>query len=141
MRVRNYISQYGNKKGYILTLDAALALVIATIIFLVSGYFAVLVGGERISPLHISNTGNDVLAVLHHKGTLATLDEAAIQSNMTALLPVQFDMMINLNSSSDSYTAATSSVIPNATFIASGERFFISNTGSNYHATFKIWLK
>jgi len=97
--------------------------------------------------MYSQKLANDVIAALDEQGVLATLDAAAIESNITNVLPDNYEMWAEI----ESYTT---DLVVNRTIaigqepdagkpVVSGQRMFVS--GSDYIdyyniIRFKVWL-
>lgn len=139
MKKQLWISGYGNK-GFIFTLDIAIAVFLVITIFLVANYYAVK-GTEPLSRLQMVRTGYDLLAVLDYSDALASLDSTIIENALMEILPVNYEIRLEITGTyPNSIIIETSSISEGRKFVATGKRFFVS--GDYYEtAKFYIWLK
>lgn len=128
---------FGNK-GFVLTLDAALAVIVVTMLLFVAVFY-VGKAEDKLSNLQIVRTGSDILTVLDNNGALASLDEDIILDDLNALLPPYYNMRIIFNGtfSQDSIIIETASEIADDKFVGSGKRFLVVNNG---FATAEYWI-
>jgi len=139
MRKQSWILGYGNK-GFIFTLDAAIAVFLVMIIFLAANYYATK-GTEPLSRLQMVRTGYDLIAVLDNSGVLVSLDSALIENSLIEILPVNYEMRLEITGTyPDQIVIETSNIPEGKKFVATGKRFFVS--GDYYEtAKFYIWLR
>jgi len=139
MRKQPWILGYGNK-GFIFTLDAAIAVFLVIIISLAANYYAAK-GTEPLSRLQMVRTGYDLIAVLDNSGVLVSLDSALIENSLIEILPVNYEMRLEITGTyPDQIVIETSSIPEGKKFVATGKRFFVS--GGYYEtAKFYIWLR
>ena len=129
--------RYGNR-GIIFSLDIALATTVVMILLVASTYQVAKSDEKSLTKLQLSRIGNDITAYLDHQGILDTLDLTAIESNLTSILTVNYDMRIRIEGSSQ--TIETTATIPDDRFVASGERILIINDNPAI-ARYWIWLR
>jgi len=128
----------GKNKGIIFSLDIALATTVVMILLVASTYQVAKSDEKSLTRLQISRIGNDVTAYLDHQNVLDTLDLTAIESNLTSILTINYDMRIRLEGNFQ--TLETTKPIPEDRFVASGERILIINDAPAV-VRYWIWLR
>jgi len=136
---------YGNKKAFILTLDAFLALVVVLIALgAASSYIA---RSENVMPnIQTARIGSDIVKLLENTNSFDTLNATAIKNDMDNIIPPSYEMRLNI-SWADSSLEETGSFeigngLPDKKFISTGERFFvvIANNSLTYYGIAKYWI-
>ena len=138
MKKPSWNLHFGNK-ALIFTIDAVAASMIVITILLVS-YLYLFRTSSEIQNLSLLRTGDDIITVLEYDGTIKTLDENIILSDLNEILPIQYDMQIKIFPEN----ITIGNQIPDDRFVASGRRFFVitnENTSSNHFTQFWIWSK
>ena len=116
-----------NKNGFILSLDAFLAVIIMGIVFsfVVSSFFQT---PERIQDIYSIKEANDAIAVLDYGGVLDSFDEEDIANSFSNLLGSS-EAKFNITSADVELTSQEDLLINwNKTekdFVISGKRFFV----------------
>lgn len=139
---------YGNKRAFILTLDALLAVIIVLIaIGVANSYIA---RSENVMPnIQTTRIGSDIIRLLENTNSFGTLDAAAIKIDMNSILPPTYGMRLSI-SWADANLEQTGSFeigdeLPDKKSVSTGKRFFvITNESSLAHyglAKYWIWLK
>lgn len=116
---------YGSK-GFVFTIDMIVAMVFAVLILVIANY-SVRTGESSFSKLQIEKTGSDIAALLDHKGILDSLNNEIILNDLNDLLPINYDMHINISTFND-VTLTIGNSLPNDKFIISGKRVFVVST-------------
>ncbi len=128
-------------KGFIFSLDAAIALFIVFMVLIASLYY-VTRKEDSLSNLQLVKTGYDIITILDNDGSLKTVDSATIEQNLNDLLPVNYHYRLEINTTKSKYILLeTSNEIPEDQFIGVGKRFFVANTNEFGIAKFWIWVK
>ncbi len=135
-----------DKKGFVLSLDAAVAVVLVTIILMGSAFFFLKTNETFIVNMQMLRVGSDITAVLQADGTLDTLDPLQIKSGIEEILPISYNMrmLINSTASSSIIIVETESAQTNKKFIVAGKRFFYAVQGGNAYpsaVTYEVWPK
>ena len=126
----------GNR-GFILSMDAALAVLIIIVIVVISIFFV-----NRPSDsasLQMSRSGYDIMALLRYDGTLASLNKNAIESGLEDLMPVNYDMKIIIECGSK--VVETSKNLPNNKIISAGQSVIVTKDLDYCLAKHWIWLR
>lgn len=137
-----------NKKGVIFTIDVIMAI---TIVFLIITAARMQMAGVDAGYLHrryAQELADDTVGVMDAQGVLATLDNEAIESNISRLLPASYEMWAEIESYglnlSISETLEVGEVPPEGANVVSGRRIFISGEEDieRYNViNYKIWLR
>lgn len=142
MDQQSYNSLYGDKKlkkkAFVFTLDAAMAVIVVVTLLLVAHYYVNRTNTESLSKIGMVRTGSDILTVLDNDGTLSTLDENSIATEMNNLLPVNYNMRIMLYCTNQTLGISTS--LPSRKFVASGKRIIVADDDF-CTARYWIWLR
>lgn len=146
MKMQSWNSLSGNKKGMILSLDAAVAIVLVFIFIAMSVYYAGKANDEPLSRLQMLRAGSDVMFLLDKENAFATLSQDDIAKRVSAILPAAYEMRLRINGTfpGNVFTVETSREDPAGKFIVSGERLVVisNSTGSYYgKARYWMWLK
>ena len=146
-KTRQYSSLfYGKNKGFVLTLDAMFAVVIAVIAIAASSIYIGMSSGEPMSRLQMSRTGYDLLNIINHKGLWTS--QADIESELSALLPASYVIVIKeqCDTTWDDLAKGNTETfdLPNKE-IVSGENVIVKKIGAGQvdycRVRFYIWLK
>ncbi len=117
--------KFNRKKGFVFSLDALLAVIIVTIVFLFTiNYFSQT--HEKIYYIYSAKEANDALAVLDYKGILDAADEGEIMQEIAELLPsseAKLNITISDIKLENKITTTFGDIEKN--FVISGKRFFI----------------
>jgi hypothetical protein len=128
-----------NKKGFIFTLDVAIALVIVFATILVSFLLVTYSNKDPLPHLQLLKYGSDVARILEYKGYLNSPNPTQIQNELQKILPSYYGMQLLGEGPGDCAFNAGESPPQNKPIIA-GERYF--NSGGNFCILkYKIWLK
>jgi len=136
---------YGNKKAFILTLDAFLALVVVLIALgAASSYIA---RSENVMPnIQTARIGSDIVKLLENTNSFDTLDATAIKNDIDNIIPPNYGMRLNISWADSSLEKKGSFEIgdklPDKKFISTGERFFvvIANSSLTHYGLAKYWI-
>jgi len=140
------------KRGFILSLDAAVAGVVFIIMVAVIANYAIKSEENVFSNLQIVRTGSDITAVMEQKGILDTLDNGHIEDELEDMLDNMLygmRMRVDYTEVNDDLGASgffeVGDAIPNDRFVGSGKRFFVViNNGviTNYaFARYWVWIE
>jgi len=139
-------------KGFVLTLDAAVA---AFLVLTILAYANYLVNESEVtqwSEYNMLSTGYDVATMLCHTGAFQTLNASLIENSLQQALPANYAMRIQV----DSYQNIGGVLYPQTQIVIGpeiadsalkthGKRTFLTFTGNNagtYNLVeFWIWLK
>ena len=135
-------SKLGNK-GFIFTLDMIIAMTFTIIILILANYY-VRSTENPLTKLQMEKTGSDVAALLDNLGILDTLSDEEIGEELESILPVNYDMHLNITTLTN-VKLSIGSTIPDDKHIISGKRVFVV-TQNNIIADeafvqYWIWLK
>lgn len=135
-----------NKSAFVLSLDAAIAVVLVVIILMASSFFFQKTNENFITNLQMLRAGSDITAVLDADGTLSTLDPVQIKSGIGDLLPSNYNMRMTINTTAYDYLilVETESVDTGKKFVVSGKRFFYAVQGGNAYPSsvkYEVWPK
>lgn len=141
-------SHFGNK-GFVFTLDALVAVVVAFILLAVANYYITKSSEDTFADLQMIRTGSDIITILDHIKSLDTLNPAIIEQDLAELLPEKYGIRLEL-SWEDAETSSPGSTtvgdpLPTKKFIATGKRFFLVTVDeaiTDYGMVrYWIWLK
>ena len=138
---RRFCSLSFGNRGFVLTLDAALAAIVVIMLLSVAVFY-VGKAEDKLSNLQTVRTGSDILTVLDNNGALASLDHDIILEELNAIIPPYYNMRIVMNGtfSPEGIIVETASEIAGDNFIGSGKRFVVVNNGFAT-AEYYIWSK
>lgn len=143
MRRQSWSSRSGNRKGFILALDAAIAVTIVVIIIAVSAYYTGKANEDPLTRLQMIRAGSDVIAVLDQQNVFETLEQEQIADEISSILPPSYEMRLRVNGTFPQkiLTVETTKEDPGENFVVSGERnMVLYNTTGNHYATVKYWM-
>lgn len=151
MMARKQLSnlRYGNKRAFILTLDALLALIIVLIVLgAANSYIA---RSENVMPnIQTARIGSDIVKLLENTNSFGSLNATAIKNNMNSIIPPSYGMRLNV---SWAYADTPKSVnsfevgenLPDKKSISTGKRFFVVISGGSLThygvVNYWVWLK
>lgn len=137
-------SPFGNKTALLITLDAFFAVVVVTLVLTASVYYATRPADQDVTRLQMTRAGGDIVAMLDYQDYFDTLDETAIQNRMDSILPINYDMRINITTN-NSIMLAIGNEVPDDRSLGTGKRVFVVSAGGEITdfgiAQFWIWLK
>lgn len=143
MRKKSWNSQFGNKKAFILSLDAAIAVVVVFIFLAVSSYYVGKSNEDPLTRLQMIRAGSDIITVLDQQGAFENLTQTGISDEIKTILPPVYEMRLRINGTfpQQILTVETTSETLEDKFIVSGERTLVlyNETGNDY-ATVKYWM-
>ncbi len=143
MRKKSWNSQFGNKKAFILSLDAAIATVVVFIFLAVSAYYVGKSNEDPLTRLQMIRAGSDIITVLDQQGAFENLTQTGISNEIKTILPPVYEMRLRINGTfpQQILTVETTSETLEDKFIVSGERTLVlyNETGNDY-ATVKYWM-
>ena len=139
------------RKGIILSLDGAVALVITLLILGASLYYMQQASSSSLPRLQMARLGADTAAVLDQEGTLdrlisvTPLSQAGedLEEEIADLLPASYGMRIRVNGTFPGGEFSTPTPLPANADITSGSRVvvFVNDTTRYFaSATYWIWL-
>lgn len=134
---------FGNKKGFILSLDAAIAVVIVFIFIAVSAYYVGKANEDPLTRLQMIRAGSDIITILDQSGTFENLTQTGISDEIKTILPPVYEMRLRVNGTfpQQILTVETTSETLEDKFVVSGERTLaLYNETGNYYATVKYWM-
>jgi len=143
MKKQSWNSHSGNKKGFILSLDAAIAVLIVFIFIAVSTYYVGKANEDPLTRLQMVRAGSDIISVLDQKGVFETLTQTEISDEISSILPPVYEMRLRVNGTfpQEILTVETTNETIGRQFVVSGERNLVMyNETGNYYATVKYWM-
>jgi len=143
MKKQSWNSCSGNKKGFILSLDAAIAVVIVFIFLTVSAYYVGKANEDPLTRLQMIRAGSDIITILDQQGVFETLTQTEIADEISATLPPIYEMRLQVNGTfpQNILTVETTNETIGRQFIVSGERnLVLYNKTGNYYATVRYWM-
>ena len=143
MKKQSWNSHSGNKKGFILSLDAAIAVIIVFMFIAVSAYYVGRANDDPLTRLHMVRAGSDVISILDHQGVFETLTQTEIADEIEVILPPAYEMRLRINGTfpQEILTVETTNETSGKQFVVSGEKnLVIYNETGNYFATVKYWM-
>ena len=138
------------KKGMIFVTDALMAIIIVFLIILAAQAQMRGVELDQWDQVYAKKLGGDMLAVLDEQGVLQSLDEVSIESNLSEILPYNYEMWMEIECYSYSgdfllnETIEVGGLPSDDSTRVGGQRVFISGNGTveRYNiARYKIWLR
>lgn len=134
------------KKGFVFTLDVLIAAVLVFLVVLTANNYAS-EGKNTLSNLQTVRTGSDIVALMENTNGFSSLNENAIKSNLSNLLPKNYNLNLNISCSNISLSSTInmniSKVVPGNQFVGAGKRFFTisSNRSITNYCTvnYLIW--
>ncbi len=140
-------SRFGNK-GFILSLDAAVAVFVVFIFLVVASFYVGRANDEPLSKLQMARTGYDLLALMDYESTLVGLNQSEVSADVKTLLPATYHMRVQINGTflPGILTVESTTEPPGEQLIVGGSRnFVIANETSgegtvDYFATANYWM-
>lgn len=134
---------YGNKKGFVFTLDSIIAIIVAFILIGASANY-VSKSENSESSIQISRTGSDIIAMLAKTNSFDSFNSASIQNEVNEALPENYNLRINLECSDEDLNPSENIIlgdsIPENKFVGAGKRFFIVENPSINYCMVKYWV-
>lgn len=134
-----------NKKGFVLTIDATIALILVIIILVLASYYINKANEPSLSKLQLKKRGSDILTQLNYQKVLDTADKNKINDNLTNTLPVNLDMRLQLNFTGQRPNVTVGVDLRSIGNIGSGRQIFVLTDDKKvrdyYIARYWIWLK
>jgi len=146
MKKQSWNLRFGNKKGFILSLDAAIAVIVVFIFIAVSSYYVAKANEDPLTRLQMIRAGSDIITLLDHQGIFETLTQTEISDEISSTLPPVYEMRLRVNGTfpQEILTVETTNETAGKQFIVSGERnLVLYNETGNYYATvkYRMWQK
>lgn len=141
IKMNQYLNLYsGNKKGVVLSLDAAIAVVIVSIIVIIATTYITKSNNDYTSRMQLVKIGSDIITVLDYDGALNALNSDVISSKMNNILPIGYNMKIRIETNS-SIVVETTGVIPEDRYVFAGRKLLvITNSTDASYATARFWV-
>lgn len=143
MKKQSWNLQSGNRKGFILSLDAAVAILIAFIFIAVSTYYVAKANEDQFSRMQMMRQGSDIMAVLDRENVFETKSPEIIGMEISSMLPFAYEMRIRINGTFPEkiIIVETTNMTPENQFIVGGDRLLvISNASGSTYATARYWM-
>ena len=139
MTMQSWNLKLGNK-GFIFTLDMIIAMTFTIIVLVLANYY-VRTGEDVFPQIQIEQTGSDISALLDHSGVLDGLVELDIESSLANLLPINYDMHINITTK-NGIRLDIGNDLPDDKSIISGKRIFVITESEviTDHAFLQYWI-
>ncbi|MBL7100752.1 MAG: hypothetical protein ISS23_02235 [Nanoarchaeota archaeon] len=134
---------FGNRKGFILALDAAIAITIVFIFIAISAYYVGKANEDPLTRLQMIRAGSDIIAILDYEDVFETLTQTEIADQISAILPPVYEMRLRVNGTfpQEILTVETTNETSGRQFVVSGERnLVLYNETGNHYATVKYWM-
>ena len=87
-----------NNKGFVLTLDAAVAALIVVTVLIYASQMTTKSDVTQWSQYKMLSTGYDILVMLYNTGALQTMNESKIEGAISAVLPENYEMRLEIRS-------------------------------------------
>ncbi len=134
------------KRGFIYTLDAIFALVIAAVIILASFQYLSQTHIAKFNRSDLYRLSNDVLAVLERNSGLSNVVSGSVSNTQSYLnsLPVQVCGNLTIFSTGNSMVSAvqkTGCNSANVDDLVVARRIFVHSNSSTYYAKLEAWYR
>ncbi|MBI4153116.1 hypothetical protein HY497_01215 [Candidatus Woesearchaeota archaeon] len=131
------------KKGFALTLDLILGMVIVFSVVFVSLFFVSRGGEITIAEHQLARIGSDIVTVMDEQKVFDALDHAAIETRMEELLPANADMLIRIEGDFGigNGTIEVGGDIPQERLIISVERAALTDDTIFLKITAFVWAR
>ena len=134
-------SSLKNKRGFIFTMDVAIALVIVFVILVGATAFITKSNKDPFPNLQLLKYGTDVVRVLDYKGHLESPDGISIENKLQEYVPNYYGMeLTGIGSGSCPFYANNGELPPDKKTIVSG-KYYHNSENNVCTIQFKIWLK
>ncbi|MDI6738225.1 MAG: hypothetical protein QME12_06980 [Nanoarchaeota archaeon] len=143
MKKQSWNLQSGNRKGFILSLDAVVAILIAFIFIAVSTYYIAKANEDQFSRMQMMRQGSDIMAVLDRESVFETKEPVSIGDEISSILPSAYEMRLKIDGTfpEETIIVETTNQTPENQFIVGGERLLvISNLSGSTYATARYWM-
>lgn len=143
MKKQSWNLQSGTRKGFILSLDATVAILIAFIFVAVSTYYIAKANEDQFSRMQMMRQGSDIMAILDREGVFETQSPVFIGEEISSMLPSAYEMRLRINGTFPEKTiiVETTNQTPENQFIVGGERLLvISNSSGSTYASARYWM-
>jgi membrane protein implicated in regulation of membrane protease activity len=140
MKMRNYLSRFGNK-GFVLTLDLILAMVVVFTVLAVILFFVGRGSEVTLSEHQLTLIGSDIITLLDQKKSFDSFDSTEISIALTEIIPAQYEMLVRLQGdfTEGNGTIEVGGEIPSQRLITAGQRLAMSDTNTLFTITYFIW--
>lgn len=136
---RFYISNLGDKKAFIFTMDVAITLIIVFLFLAAATTFVVKSNRDPFPNLQLVKFGSDVMRILDRGEYLDNPDEGVMSAKLQNILPSYYGMQIQGNGLGDC-NFLVGDEPPDDRFIASAKYYF--KTQNNFcNARYKVWVE
>ena len=139
---RSYL-KFGNKKGFILTLDLVLGLIILFTIFSITLFFMSRGSESSFGEHQLHRVGSDVVMLIDKQQNLDNLNFDTIETELEELLPGNVDALLRIegNFSQGNGTIEIGGSIPNEKLVVSGRRAALTQNQTYLLITYFIWAR
>src|SRR3989344_1171538 len=128
-----------NKRGFIFTMDVAIALVIVFIILTAAATFVTRSNKDPFPNLQLLKYGADVSRILDYQELLKSPSEIAISNKIQATVPTYYSIeLIGSGSGSCSFYAGEA---PQSTKSITSGKYYFNSENDTCTLTYKLWLK
>jgi hypothetical protein len=143
MKQDKYHSLYGNKKGFILTVDLMLGTAIVFIVLVITAFFINQGSAITLSDHQLVRIGSDVITILDENEVLDTLDENKIKTEIEKILPGNYGMLTRIqgNFSQGNGTIEIGGEIPANRLLISGRKVAVTNNDTYLKLTYFVWTR
>lgn len=143
MKKQSWNSRSGNKKGFVLSLDAGIAVTIVIIFISVSAYYVGKANEDPLTRLQMIRSGSDIITILDKEDVFETSTQTEIGDEINTILPPFYEMRLRVNGTFPEgiLTAETTNETIGKQFVVSGERVLVMyNETGNHYATVRYWM-
>ena len=130
-----------NKKGFILTFDLLIGLILVFIVILFSVFFMARSSQFSLSEHNNILVGADVVRVLDQQKVFDSFDHSSIEQNMLNYLPGNLDMLIRMEGNFSTANGTIEVGADLSSEASSGQQVGITDDGVYFKVTYFIWEK
>ena len=130
-----------SSKGAILTLDALVALVLVTILLIISTNYIINSKQDILPDLQLVRTGQDIVRLLDYTKTFDQMDSGEIFEAIDSLVPPTYEIMVNVTLESQSVQTGIVDYMPDDRFIGTGKRVIVTDDLKFGIVRFWIWSR
>ncbi|HIG93899.1 TPA: hypothetical protein HA234_06915 [Candidatus Woesearchaeota archaeon] len=133
----------GTKKGFILTLDLMLGLVIFFMVLFSVLFFVNRQNEFTLADYQLLRTGSDLVTILDNQKRSDDLNPLSLESNLQDLVPANYGLLLRIQGEFDegNGTIEVGDEIPLQKVILSGRRVALTDNEEYLLITYMVWSK
>ncbi|MDP3919008.1 MAG: hypothetical protein Q8Q35_03860 [Nanoarchaeota archaeon] len=132
-----------DKKGFVLTLDVILGMIIVFTVISISLFFVSRGSEVSLTEYQPIMIGSDIITLMDEEKSFDSLNHDYIETRMESSLPSNYDMLIRIEGDIESGngTIEVGGNLPENRLIISGRRVALTDSGTYLKITYFAWTR